>query len=282
VASRGGEGALELEGDLGLEVGKLAMRHWGFIDQSCGVLWTAGCVSSIGQGRCGASLDVAEIARPTAFSILKLDPITPNVVGHHEPPTQGTVTVIRSQDAQETDLDLGHFDESFTDTAMSRSKQRGDHRPRFYQAGDSTGNAAGDYNAARQVIPPQSREIPRAHHRVAARQWVDLVNHRTIGRHGGRHRIAAISGKQSRDSRGDGGARRGFWPMCTYTLLPYIGTSVEIKTKPTQHSVRNLRSSHPTPICCVALLTGRSPKAQAKIGELSCGCSWHARDPRLP
>ncbi|KMM16908.1 CTP synthase [Synechococcus sp. GFB01] len=197
------------------------------------VFVTGGVVSSIGKGIVAASLGRLLKSRGYSVSILKLDPYLNVDPGTMSPYQHGEVFV--TEDGAETDLDLGHY-ERFTDTAMSRlnSVTTGS----IYQAVINK-ERRGDYNGGTvQVIPHITGEIRERIHRVAANSNADVV----IGEIGGT--VGDIESlpflEAIREFRGDVG--RHDTAYVHVTLLPYIGTSGELKTKPTQHSVKELRS----------------------------------------
>ncbi len=197
------------------------------------VFVTGGVVSSIGKGIVAASLGRLLKSRGYSVSILKLDPYLNVDPGTMSPYQHGEVFV--TEDGAETDLDLGHY-ERFTDTAMSRlnSVTTGS----IYQAVINK-ERRGDYNGGTvQVIPHITGEIRERIHRVAANSNADVV----IGEIGGT--VGDIESlpflEAIREFRGDVG--RHDMAYVHVTLLPYIGTSGELKTKPTQHSVKELRS----------------------------------------
>jgi len=197
------------------------------------VFVTGGVVSSIGKGIVAASLGRLLKSRGYSVSILKLDPYLNVDPGTMSPFQHGEVFV--TEDGAETDLDLGHY-ERFTDTAMSRlnSVTTGS----IYQAVINK-ERRGDYNGGTvQVIPHITGEIRERIHRVAANSGADVV----IGEIGGT--VGDIESlpflEAIREFRGDVGRRD--MAYVHVTLLPFIGTSGELKTKPTQHSVKELRS----------------------------------------
>ncbi|MEX1317913.1 MAG: CTP synthase, partial [Synechococcaceae cyanobacterium] len=188
---------------------------------------------SIGKGIVAASLGRLLKSRGYSVSILKLDPYLNVDPGTMSPYQHGEVFV--TEDGAETDLDLGHY-ERFTDTPLSRlnSVTTGS----IYQAVINK-ERRGDYNGGTvQVIPHITGEIRQRIHRVAANSGAEVV----IGEIGGT--VGDIESlpflEAIREFRGDVG--RQDLAYVHVTLLPYIGTSGELKTKPTQHSVKELRS----------------------------------------
>ncbi len=197
------------------------------------VFVTGGVVSSIGKGIVAASLGRLLKSRGYSVSILKLDPYLNVDPGTMSPFQHGEVFV--TEDGAETDLDLGHY-ERFTDTAMSRlnSVTTGS----IYQSVINK-ERRGDYNGGTvQVIPHITGEIRERIHRVAANSGADVVITEIGGTVGDIESLPFL--EAIREFRGDVG--RNDTAYVHVTLLPYIGTSGELKTKPTQHSVKELRS----------------------------------------
>jgi len=197
------------------------------------VFVTGGVVSSIGKGIVAASLGRLLKSRGYNVSILKLDPYLNVDPGTMSPYQHGEVFV--TEDGAETDLDLGHY-ERFTDTAMSRlnSVTTGS----IYQSVINK-ERRGDYNGGTvQVIPHITGEIRERIQRVAANSGADVVITEIGGTVGDIESLPFL--EAIREFRGDVG--RNDTAYVHVTLLPYIGTSGELKTKPTQHSVKELRS----------------------------------------
>ena len=197
------------------------------------VFVTGGVVSSIGKGIVAASLGRLLKSRGYRVSILKLDPYLNVDPGTMSPFQHGEVFV--TEDGAETDLDLGHY-ERFTDTAMSRlnSVTTGS----IYQAVINK-ERRGAYNGGTvQVIPHITGEIRERINRVAANSGADVVITEIGGTVGDIESLPFL--EAIREFRGDVG--RHDTAYVHVTLLPFIGTSGELKTKPTQHSVKELRS----------------------------------------
>jgi len=197
------------------------------------VFVTGGVVSSIGKGIVAASLGRLLKSRGYSVSILKLDPYLNVDPGTMSPYQHGEVFV--TEDGAETDLDLGHY-ERFTDTAMSRlnSVTTGS----IYQSVINK-ERRGDYNGGTvQVIPHITGEIRERIKRVAANSGADVVITEIGGTVGDIESLPFL--EAIREFRGDVG--RNDLAYVHVTLLPFIGTSGELKTKPTQHSVKELRS----------------------------------------
>ena len=197
------------------------------------VFVTGGVVSSIGKGIVAASLGRLLKSRGYSVSILKLDPYLNVDPGTMSPFQHGEVFV--TEDGAETDLDLGHY-ERFTDTAMSRlnSVTTGS----IYQSVINK-ERRGDFNGGTvQVIPHITSEIRERIHRVASNSGADIVITEIGGTVGDIESLPFL--EAIREFKGDVGRRDISY--IHVTLLPFIGTSGEIKTKPTQHSVKELRS----------------------------------------
>ncbi len=191
---------------------------------------TGGVLSSLGKGLAAASLGALLEARGLTITLLKMDPYINVDPGTMNPFQHGEVFV--TDDGAETDLDLGHY-ERFTRARLSV-------RNNFTtgQVYDTVigKERRGDYlGGTVQVIPHITDEIKRRITRRGARGG--HRDHRG-GRHGGRYREPAVPRGDPPVPRG-GGARN----VCYIhlTLVPYIATAGEVKTKPTQHSVNELR-----------------------------------------
>ena len=236
------------------------------------VFITGGVVSSIGKGIVAASLGRLLKSRGYNVSILKLDPYLNVDPGTMSPIQHGEVFV--TEDGAETDLDLGHY-ERFTDTAMSRlnSVTTGS----IYQAVINK-ERRGDYNGGTvQVIPHITGEIRERIHRVAANSNADVVITEIGGTVGDIESLPFL--EAIREFRGDVGRRD--LAYVHVTLLPYIGTSGELKTKPTQHSVKELRSIgiQPDVLVCRSDRT-IAEEMKRKIGGF-CGVPTRAVIPSL-
>ncbi len=197
------------------------------------VFVTGGVVSSIGKGIVAASLGRLLKSRDYSVSILKLDPYINVDPGTMSPFQHGEVFV--TEDGAETDLDLGHY-ERFTDTSMSRlnSVTTG----AIYQAVINK-ERRGDYHGGTvQVIPHITNEIKERIRRVAKNTNPDVVIAEiggTVGDIESQPFLEAI-----RQFRKDAGRNNVLY--IHVTLVPWIPSAGEMKTKPTQHSVKELRS----------------------------------------
>jgi CTP synthase len=197
------------------------------------VFVTGGVVSSIGKGIVASSLGRLLKSRDYSVSILKLDPYINVDPGTMSPFQHGEVFV--TDDGAETDLDLGHY-ERFTDTAMSRlnSVTTGS----IYQAVLNK-ERRGDYNGGTvQVIPHITNEIKERIFRVAQDTTPDVLITEIGGTVGDIESLPFLEAiRQFRKEVG----RQNILYMHV-TLIPWIPAAGEMKTKPTQHSVKELRS----------------------------------------
>jgi CTP synthase len=195
------------------------------------VFVTGGVVSSLGKGIAAASLAAILEARGIKVTLLKLDPYINVDPGTMSPFQHGEVFV--TEDGAETDLDLGHY-ERFTHTTMKRRNNFTTGRVynqvlRKERRGDYLGGTV-------QVIPHITDEIKRRVVLGAADAEVAVVE---IG-----GTVGDIEGlpflEAARQLKVELGPTRAL--LMHLTLVPYIATAGEIKTKPTQHSVKELRS----------------------------------------
>jgi CTP synthase len=194
---------------------------------------TGGVVSSIGKGIVAASLGRLLKSRNYSVSILKLDPYINVDPGTMSPFQHGEVFV--TQDGAETDLDLGHY-ERFTDTSMSRlnSVTTGS----IYQAVINK-ERRGDYNGGTvQVIPHITNEIKERILLVAKETNPSVVITEIGGTVGDIESLPFM--EAIRQLRKEVGRQNVLYMHVT--LVPWIASAGEMKTKPTQHSVKELRS----------------------------------------
>lgn len=197
------------------------------------VFVTGGVVSSIGKGIVAASLGRLLKSRNYSVSILKLDPYINVDPGTMSPFQHGEVFV--TDDGAETDLDLGHY-ERFTDTAMSRlnSVTTGS----IYQAVINKERRGAYMGGTVQVIPHITNEIKERIHRVAKNTNPDVVITEIGGTVGDIESLPFL--EAIRQFRKDVGRTNVVYMHVT--LIPWIPAAREMKTKPTQHSVKELRS----------------------------------------
>lgn len=192
---------------------------------------TGGVVSSLGKGIAAASLAALLEARGLSVTMIKLDPYINVDPGTMSPFQHGEVFV--TEDGAETDLDLGHY-ERFIRTPMRQSNN--------YTTGRIYSNVIakerrGDYlGKTVQVIPHITDEIKRCVEQGAGDVDVALVEiGGTVGDIESLPFLEAI-----RQMGTELGHDRAIFMHLT--LVPYIAAAGEIKTKPTQHSVKELRS----------------------------------------
>jgi CTP synthase len=195
------------------------------------VFVTGGVVSSLGKGIASASLATILEARGLKVTLLKLDPYINVDPGTMSPYQHGEVYV--THDGAETDLDLGHY-ERFVRTTMGKRNN--------FTTGKIYENVIrkerrGDYlGATVQVIPHITDEIKRCIQEGASGADVAMVEiGGTVGDIESQPFLEAI--RQMGIEQGPSNV-----VYMHLTLVPYIPTAGEMKTKPTQHSVKELRS----------------------------------------
>ena len=194
---------------------------------------TGGVVSSLGKGITAASLGLLLKSRGLKVSLQKCDPYINVDPGTMSPFQHGEVFV--TNDGAETDLDIGHYERftdesSFADSNVTTGKV-------YWQV--ITKERRGDYlGGTVQVIPHITDEIKRRIYNVASKEKPDVV----ITEIGGT--VGDIESQPFLET-----IRQIKWEVgeenCMYihvTLMPYLGMVGELKTKPTQHSVKELRT----------------------------------------
>ncbi|MDH5181824.1 MAG: CTP synthase, partial [Gammaproteobacteria bacterium] len=192
---------------------------------------TGGVVSSLGKGIASASLAAILEARKLKVTLLKLDPYINVDPGTMSPFQHGEVFV--TEDGAETDLDLGHY-ERFVRTTMTQKNNFT--TGRIYERVISK-ERRGDYlGGTVQVIPHITDEIKRSV--MAGAEGADVAMVEIGGTVGDIESLPFLEAiRQMGVEMGHDNAL-----FMHLTLLPYIPTAGEIKTKPTQHSVKELRS----------------------------------------
>jgi CTP synthase len=194
---------------------------------------TGGVVSALGKGITAASLGRLLKSRGLKVSIQKFDPYINVDPGTMSPYQHGEVFV--TEDGAETDLDLGHY-ERFIDANLTQNNNVT--TGKIYSAVIHK-ERRGDYlGATVQVIPHITDEIKDRITRVGRETDADVVITEiggTVGDIEGLPFIEAI-----RQLKSDLGKENTFYIHCT--LVPFISTAGELKTKPTQHSIKELRS----------------------------------------
>ncbi|RIK54795.1 MAG: CTP synthase [Chloroflexi bacterium] len=201
-------------------------------DSSKYIFVTGGVLSGLGKGVTVASIGRILKARGIRVAIMKLDPYLNVDPGTMSPYQHGEVFV--TEDGAETDLDLGHY-ERFVDENLSKLSNVTSGQIYHYVLNQER---RGDYlGGTIQVIPHVTNEIKRRIGLVARSTNADVVLVEiggTVGDIEGLPFLEAI-----RQMRKDVGRRNTLYIHVTW--LPYIAASKELKTKPTQHSVRELR-----------------------------------------
>jgi len=195
------------------------------------VFVTGGVVSSLGKGIAAACLGAILEARGLKVTMLKLDPYINVDPGTMSPFQHGEVFV--TDDGAETDLDLGHY-ERFIRTRMT---QRNNFTAGRVYEDVLRKERRGDYlGGTVQVIPHITDEIK--HKIIAGAQDADVAIVEIGGTVGDIESLSFL--EAVRQLRQELGSSRAL--LMHLTLVPYIATAGETKTKPTQHSVKELRS----------------------------------------
>jgi len=218
------------------------------------VFITGGVVSSLGKGITSACLGAILEARGLSISMIKLDPYINVDPGTMSPFQHGEVFV--THDGTETDLDLGHY-ERFVRTAKT-GRNSNFTTGRIYESVIAK-ERRGDYlGATVQVIPHITDEIKQSVRRGAGDADICLVE---IG-----GTVGDIESLPFLEAIRQMGVELGHDRVVYVhlTLVPYIATSSEIKTKPTQHSVKELRSIGIQPDILVCRSEEPLPKEQRK------------------
>jgi len=207
------------------------------------IFFTGGVVSSVGKGVTAAALGLLLKERGFNVAVQKLDPYINVDPGTMSPYQHGEVYVL--DDGAETDLDLGHY-ERFIDISLNRvcnvttgqvyAEVIGKER-----RGDFLGGTI-------QVIPHITNEIKRRIGLVARTTGAEIVLVEIGGTVGDIESLPFL--EALRQMRSDLGRENTVYVHVTW--LPYIGATAELKTKPTQHSVRELRSIGISPDVIVA------------------------------
>jgi CTP synthase len=191
---------------------------------------TGGVLSSLGKGLASASIGALLESRGLTVTLQKLDPYINVDPGTMNPFQHGEVFV--TDDGAETDLDLGHY-ERFTSAKLG--KDNNFTTGKIYHS-VITKERRGDYlGGTVQVIPHITDEIKNSI-KLAA-DGVDVVIVEIGGTIGDIESLPFL--EAIRQFRADAGKENTLY--IHLTLVPYIGTAGEVKTKPTQHSVKELR-----------------------------------------
>jgi len=199
---------------------------------------TGGVVSSLGKGIAAASIGRLLVERGMRVTIMKFDPYLNVDPGTMSPLQHGEVFV--TDDGAETDLDLGHY-ERFIDRSLTQANNVT--TGRIY-LNVITKERRGEYlGSTVQVIPHITDEIKAAMKRLAPDNDVVIFEiGGTVGDIESQPFLEAV-----RQFRQEIGRENGIF--IHLTLVPFISAAGEVKTKPTQHSVRQMRISGWIPSC---------------------------------
>ena len=226
---------------------------------------TGGVVSSLGKGIAAASIAAILESRGLNVTMLKLDPYINVDPGTMSPFQHGEVFV--TEDGAETDLDLGHY-ERFIDAKLTRANS--------FSAGQVYENVIakerrGDYlGGTVQVIPHITDEIKRRIHEGAANKDVAIVEiGGTVGDIESLPFLEAI-----RQMRSQLGRANTLFVHLSY--VPYIAAAGEIKTKPTQHSVKELREIGIQPDVLICRMDRPLPEEERRKIALFCNVEERA------
>lgn len=194
---------------------------------------TGGVVSSLGKGITAASLGHLLKARGYKVTMQKMDPYLNVDPGTMSPFQHGEVFV--TEDGHEGDLDLGHY-ERFIDENLSRESNFT--QGSIYQALISQERRGDFLGGTVQVIPHVTEAIKTRLRRIAEHSGADIVISEIGGTIGDIEGLPFIeAARQFKKEKPEGDVL-----FVHVTLVPYIAAAHEVKTKPTQHSVKELRS----------------------------------------
>ena len=230
------------------------------------IFFTGGVLSSVGKGVTAAAL--GRLLRARGFSVMaqKLDPYINVDPGTMSPYQHGEVFV--TDDGAETDLDLGHY-ERFIDINLNQASNV---TTGGVYAEVIARERRGDYlGGTIQVIPHITNEIKRRIHLVAEKDTPDIVLVEVGGTVGDIESLPFM--EALRQMRSDVGRENTLYVHVTF--LPYVGASRELKTKPTQHSVREIRGIGIQPDVIIA--RADHPIPQEHIRKISLFCDVKER-----
>jgi len=197
------------------------------------IFFTGGVVSSLGKGIAAASLGRLLKSRGISVSIQKLDPYINTDAGTMNPYQHGEVFV--TEDGAETDLDLGHY-ERFIDENLSRLHNVT--TGQIYGSVIEQERRGGYLGATVQVVPHITNEIKDRIKQVALASGADVCIIEVGGTVGDIESLPFLEAiRQFKHDVGDDHVM-----YIHLTLVPHLGAPDELKTKPTQHSVRELRA----------------------------------------
>ena len=223
---------------------------------------TGGVVSSLGKGLAASSIGCLLESRGLQVALIKLDPYINVDPGTMSPFQHGEVFV--TDDGAETDLDLGHY-ERFTHAHLSQANNWT--TGRIYLSVIEK-ERRGDYlGKTIQVIPHITNEIKEAVRAVAENDRPDVVIVEIGGTVGDIESLPFLEAiRQMGNEEGAGNAL-----FIHVTLVPFIAAAGELKTKPTQHSVRDLREIGIAPD--ILLCRSEKPLSRELRGKIALFCN---------
>ena len=223
---------------------------------------TGGVVSSLGKGLAASSIGCLLESRGLQVALIKLDPYINVDPGTMSPFQHGEVFV--TDDGAETDLDLGHY-ERFTHAQLSQANNWT--TGRIYLSVIEK-ERRGDYlGKTIQVIPHITNEIKEAVRKVAEKDKPDVIIVEIGGTVGDIESLPFLEAiRQMGNEEGTGNAL-----FIHVTLVPYIAAAGELKTKPTQHSVRDLREIGIAPD--ILLCRSEKPLSRELRGKIALFCN---------
>ncbi|HKG80447.1 MAG TPA: CTP synthase, partial [Pyrinomonadaceae bacterium] len=223
---------------------------------------TGGVVSSLGKGLAASSIGCLLESRGLRVALIKLDPYINVDPGTMSPFQHGEVFV--TDDGAETDLDLGHY-ERFTHAPLSQANNWT--TGRIYLSVIEK-ERRGDYlGKTIQVIPHITNEIKDAVRKVADNDKPDVIIVEIGGTVGDIESLPFLEAiRQMGNEEGAGNAL-----FIHVTLVPYIAAAGELKTKPTQHSVRDLREIGIQPD--ILLCRSEKPLSRELRGKIALFCN---------
>ena len=225
------------------------------------IFFTGGVVSSVGKGVTAAALGRLLKARGFTVTAQKLDPYINFDPGTMSPYQHGEVFV--TDDGAETDLDLGHY-ERFIDISLNQASNVTTGRVYFEVI---TRERRGDYlGGTVQVIPHITNEIKRYIFAVADKSQAEIVLVEVGGTVGDIESLPFMEALRQMGSE----VGREHTLYVHVTFLPHIGARNELKTKPTQHSVAELRSIGIQPDVIIA--RADHPIPEEHLNKISLFC----------
>ena len=220
---------------------------------------TGGVVSSLGKGIAAASIGALLEARGLSISLIKVDPYINVDPGTMSPFQHGEVFV--TNDGTETDLDLGHY-ERFV--RFQASKKNNFTAGKVYEAVIRNERKGKYLGGTVQVIPHITNEIKKRIKEGGQNKDVAIVEiGGTVGDIESQPFVEAIRQMALE-------LPNSSWAFVHLTLVPFINASGELKTKPTQHSVKELRSLGISPDVLVCRSDQELPKDEKKKIALFC------------